>query len=90
MHLQTERLILRPVAATDLDALYRIYGDPATNTFNPAGPHPDIEHSRRILTGGLNIATLTASATGRSAFGRHPNKSSVLAGCALSNIPSVR
>ena len=53
MHLQTERLILRPVAATDLDALYRIYGDPATNTFNPAGPHPDIEHSHRILTGWL-------------------------------------
>ena len=53
MHLQTERLILRPVAVTDLDALYRIYGDPATNTFNPAGPHADIEHSRRELTGWL-------------------------------------
>lgn len=53
MHLQTERLILRPAAITDLDALFRIYGDPATNTFNPAGPHPDIEHSHRILTGWL-------------------------------------
>ncbi|MFV0262923.1 MAG: GNAT family N-acetyltransferase [Kluyvera sp.] len=53
MHLQTERLSLRPAAASDLDALYRIYGDPATNTFNPAGPHPNIEHSRRILAGWL-------------------------------------
>ena len=53
MHLQTERLILRPVAVADLDALYRIYGAPATNAFNPAGPHADIEHSRRVLTGWL-------------------------------------
>ncbi|PLN44310.1 GNAT family N-acetyltransferase, partial [Klebsiella pneumoniae] len=23
-----------------MDDLFRIYGDPATNTFNPAGPYP--------------------------------------------------
>ncbi|WP_052282306.1 GNAT family N-acetyltransferase [Kluyvera genomosp. 1] len=53
MHLQSERLILRPVTTNDADALYRIYGDPATNRFNPAGPHVDITHSRRVLEGWL-------------------------------------
>lgn len=50
MHAQTERLILRPVTPSDLDDLFRIYGDPATNTFNPSGPYPDIAHARAILT----------------------------------------
>ncbi|MCD8672342.1 GNAT family N-acetyltransferase, partial [Klebsiella pneumoniae] len=36
------RLYLRRVNASDIDDLFRIYGDPATNTFNPAGPYPDI------------------------------------------------
>lgn len=53
MHLQSERLILRPAAASDIDALFRIYGDPATNMFNPAGPHANIEHSRQVLDGWL-------------------------------------
>ena len=53
MHLQSERLILRPAAATDIDALFRIYGDPVTNMFNPAGPHANISHSRRVLGGWL-------------------------------------
>jgi RimJ/RimL family protein N-acetyltransferase len=44
------RLFLRPVTPSDADDLYRIYGDPATNTFNPAGPHPDIHHSRVVLS----------------------------------------
>lgn len=50
MHAQTERLILRPVTPSDLDDLFRIYGDPATNTFNPSGPYPDIAHARAVLT----------------------------------------
>lgn len=53
MFLQTERLLLRPVRADDANDLFRIYGDPATNTFNPAGPHPHIEHSRNVLAGWL-------------------------------------
>ncbi|MGY6027991.1 GNAT family N-acetyltransferase [Phytobacter sp. AG2a] len=50
MHLQTERLILRPVTPSDLDDLFRIYGDPATNNFNPAGPYPDIAHAKAVLS----------------------------------------
>lgn len=34
---RTERLLLRPVSTTDLDAIIRIMADPATNRFNPAG-----------------------------------------------------
>lgn len=50
MHAQTERLLLRPVTPSDLNDLFRIYGDPATNTFNPSGPYPDIAHARAVLT----------------------------------------
>ncbi|MDN4621316.1 GNAT family N-acetyltransferase [Pantoea agglomerans] len=50
MQQDTMRLFLRPVTPSDADDLYRIYGDPATNTFNPAGPHPDIHHSREVLS----------------------------------------
>ena len=53
MHLQSEHLTLRPATADDLDDLYRIYGDPATNTFNPAGPHADLAHSCGVLAGWL-------------------------------------
>lgn len=34
----TDRLLLRQVEFNDLDAVFAIYGDPATNTFNPFGP----------------------------------------------------
>lgn len=50
MQLETERLLLRPVKDRDLEDLFRIYGDPATNTFNPAGPYPDISHAENVLT----------------------------------------
>lgn len=49
MQLQPSRLNLRPVTASDLDDLFRIYGDPATNTFNPTGPYPDIRHAQTVL-----------------------------------------
>jgi len=45
----TERLILRPPTADDLAALFAIYGDPATNQFNPAGPLPNIEQATDVL-----------------------------------------
>ena len=50
----TSRLHLRAVINSDGDDLFRIYGDPATNTFNPAGPYPDIQHARTVLTRWIN------------------------------------
>ncbi|WP_228288804.1 GNAT family N-acetyltransferase, partial [Klebsiella quasipneumoniae] len=49
MHIETHRLRLRPVMAEDVADLYRIYGDPATNTFNPAGPYPDIDYASTVI-----------------------------------------
>jgi ribosomal-protein-alanine N-acetyltransferase len=49
LHIETHRLRLRPVMAEDVADLYRIYGDPATNTFNPAGPYPDIDYASTVL-----------------------------------------
>lgn len=49
MQLQSPRLHLRPVITSDVDDLFRIYGDPATNAFNPAGPYPDIHHAQTVL-----------------------------------------
>lgn len=50
MQPDTMRLFVRPITPSDADDLFRIYGDPATNTFNPAGPHQDIHHSRDVLS----------------------------------------
>jgi RimJ/RimL family protein N-acetyltransferase len=36
--IRTTRLMLRPVRPQDIDILFAIFGDPATNTFNPSGP----------------------------------------------------
>lgn len=49
MELVTERLVLRPVIGQDREALFRIYGDPATNTFNPAGPLIDLDETQLLL-----------------------------------------
>lgn len=49
MPIITSRLHLRPVINSDGNDLYRIYGDPATNTFNPAGPYPDIDYAHDVL-----------------------------------------
>lgn len=54
MQLQSSRLHLRPVTTSDLDDLFRIYGDPATNTFNPAGPYPDLQYAQTVLTRWIN------------------------------------
>lgn len=35
---QSSRLILRKPGIGDIDALFNIFGDPRTNTFNPKGP----------------------------------------------------
>lgn len=44
-----QRLLLRPPVSSDLDALFAIYGDPATHRFNPAGPLIDIDQARTLL-----------------------------------------
>ncbi|WP_368541889.1 GNAT family N-acetyltransferase [Enterobacter soli] len=49
MSLETARLHLRPVTASDVATLFSIYGDPATNTFNPAGPYPDIQYAETVM-----------------------------------------
>ncbi len=38
LQLATERLVLRPASASDNLTLFRIFGDPKTQLFNPAGP----------------------------------------------------
>jgi hypothetical protein len=65
VQLYTERLCLRPVGGADLDELFRIYSDPETNIFNPAGPYPDIGYARAVLAVGYNTGKLTALATGQ-------------------------
>ena len=45
----TSRLILRPPRLDDLASLFAIYGDPATNQFNPSGPLADIHKAQPPL-----------------------------------------
>ncbi|WP_024554694.1 GNAT family N-acetyltransferase [Franconibacter helveticus 513] len=54
MIIHSQRLLFRPVTEADTDALFRIYGDPATNAFNPAGPHPSRAHSASVMARWLN------------------------------------
>jgi len=46
---QTSRLILRRLQPTDGPAMFRVQGDPQTNLYNPAGPHPDLATSEKML-----------------------------------------
>lgn len=45
----TERLILRRLRAEDGPAMFAVHGDLATNLYNPAGPHPDLVTSEKML-----------------------------------------
>ncbi|PXV78167.1 GNAT family N-acetyltransferase [Pantoea sp. PNA 03-3] len=49
MFLQSARLLLRAMRPSDDKDLFRIYGDPATNTFNPAGPYPSLAFAQQKL-----------------------------------------
>jgi RimJ/RimL family protein N-acetyltransferase len=49
MHRTTTRLILRRPTSEDLVSLFSIYGDPATNQFNPSGPLTDINQAQSLL-----------------------------------------
>ena len=50
-HRRTERLLLCRPAATDLDAMYAIHADPATNRYNPTGPVADRGAAAGMLDG---------------------------------------
>lgn len=50
MNLDSARLHIRPVISSDADSLFCIYGDPATNRFNPAGPYPNLAHAKTVLS----------------------------------------
>jgi RimJ/RimL family protein N-acetyltransferase len=45
----TSRLILRRPTAADVGSVFAIYGDPATNSFNPAGPLADQHQATSVL-----------------------------------------
>jgi RimJ/RimL family protein N-acetyltransferase len=46
---ETERLVLRRPEQSDLDALFRIHGDPATWTHSPGAVHTEVEQSEEFL-----------------------------------------
>ncbi|CAG9001101.1 MAG: hypothetical protein CENE_03117 [Candidatus Celerinatantimonas neptuna] len=54
MRILTERLALSPVKINHLSDLFRIYGDPKTNHFNPAGPFPDLMYTKETLEHWIN------------------------------------
>jgi len=45
----TARLVLRRLRIGDGPAMFAVHGDPATNLYNPAGPHPDLATSEEML-----------------------------------------
>ena len=45
----TARLVLRRPQQGDGPAMFMVHGDPATNQYNLAGPHPDLAASERTL-----------------------------------------
>ncbi|WP_284618707.1 GNAT family N-acetyltransferase [Aquabacterium humicola] len=48
MH-KTARLLLRRPDPDDVVRLFAIYGDPATNIYNPAGPFRDLQKAQTVL-----------------------------------------
>jgi ribosomal-protein-alanine N-acetyltransferase len=48
-HLTTPRLVLRRLRMEDGPAMFAVHGDPATNLYNPAGPHRDLGTSEEML-----------------------------------------
>jgi RimJ/RimL family protein N-acetyltransferase len=46
---ETERLVLRRLQPGDGPAMFIVHGDPATNQYNPAGPHRNLATSERTL-----------------------------------------
>ena len=52
-HLTTERLLLRRPTLDDVRILFAIYGDPATNLYNPHGPYPSLAHAEERMAAWL-------------------------------------
>ncbi|POZ62588.1 GNAT family N-acetyltransferase [Chromobacterium alticapitis] len=52
-YLEMERLLLRAVMEADVHALFDIYGDPATNLYNPNGPYPSLQYAEDRLAAWL-------------------------------------
>jgi len=50
----TARLILRRLQIGDGPAIFSVHGDPATNLYNPFGPHSDLATSEKMLQECLN------------------------------------
>lgn len=46
---EIEQLILRRLQSGDGPAMFMVHGDPATNQYNPAGPHRNLATSERTL-----------------------------------------
>lgn len=46
----TERLLLRALRESDLEAVYALHGDPETSRFNPSGPLRSLDAARELLT----------------------------------------
>jgi [ribosomal protein S5]-alanine N-acetyltransferase len=55
--LVTERLVIRPFVAADLDALHAVYGDPEVTRWMP--PYSELDDTRRALE--IHIAEAAAS-----------------------------
>jgi RimJ/RimL family protein N-acetyltransferase len=49
VHVVTERLLLRALRESDLDAVYSIHADPETNRFSLSGPMPSLDAARARL-----------------------------------------
>lgn len=58
MQRTTSRLLLRPPRTEDLASLFAIYGDPATNQYNPAGPLTVIGQAETLLEDWIRHWTL--------------------------------
>src|SRR5579872_4465826 len=50
----TPRLVLRRLRIGDGPAMFAVHGDPATNLYNPYGPHPDLATSEEMLQSCMN------------------------------------
>lgn len=90
MIIETERLYLRPIAASDLDALYAIYGDPQTHLFNPAGPYPNISYAQNKLAGWLSQWPLNGFGNWAISLSRSPAEVIGFGGITRSKIDATR
>jgi [ribosomal protein S5]-alanine N-acetyltransferase len=48
--MQTERLLLRMPNESDVERLFEIFGDPRTNTYNPAAAYANLDKARSSIS----------------------------------------